>query len=70
VQDLVDNFVNNCKFTNILQYKEKVNALLHLQFGGVKLINFRILQDFFRWEDSNIEINQFTKAYFHNKRYK
>jgi hypothetical protein len=67
VQDLVNNvFVNNAQFTNILQYKEKVNAL-YSQFGS-KINKFSYLAGL-RWEDSNIEINQFTQAIFANKRY-
>jgi len=67
VQDLVNNvFLNNAQFTNILQYKEKVNAL-YTQFGS-KINKFSYLAGL-RWEDSNIEINQFTQAIFANKRY-
>jgi outer membrane receptor protein involved in Fe transport len=67
VKDRVNTvFVNNAQFTNTLQYKEKVNAL-YTQFGG-KINKFSYLAGL-RWEDSNIEINQFTQAIFANKRY-
>lgn len=67
VEDLVDGvFVNNAQFTNILQYKEKVNAL-YTQFGS-KINKFSYLVGL-RWEDSNIEINQFTQDIFATKKY-
>lgn len=53
-------------FTNILEYKEKVNAL-YTQYGfKVKKIStlFGL-----RWEDSNIDVNQLATNDFNNKRY-
>ena len=60
------NFVNNAQFTNALQYKEKVNAV-YTQFGS-KIDKFSYLVGL-RFEDSNININQFTQAIFKNKSY-
>lgn len=68
VEDLEGNtWVNNPFYTNILQYKENVNAL-YTQFGSK--INSKISYLLgLRWEDSNIEINQFTTNEFRNKKY-
>jgi len=68
VQDLTDGvWVNNNQFTNVLEYKEKVNAL-YSQFGSK--INDKLSYLFgLRWEDSNIDINQFTQNIFKNKKY-
>lgn len=68
VEDLQGNtWVNNPFYTNILQYKENVNAL-YTQFGSK--INSKISYLLgLRWEDSNIEINQFTTNEFRNKKY-
>ena len=57
---------NNIQFTNALQYKEKVNAV-YSQFGS-KVNKFSYLLGL-RYEDSNIDINQFTQAVFKNKSY-
>jgi outer membrane receptor for ferrienterochelin and colicins len=59
-------FVNDPQFTNALQYKESVNAL-YTQFGS-KINKFSYLVGV-RFEDSNIEINQFTQAVFNTKKY-
>lgn len=59
-------FINDPQFTNALQYKEKVNAL-YTQFGA-KVNKFSYLLGL-RFEDSNIEINQFTQAIFNTKKY-
>src|SRR5690606_24434828 len=54
VEDFAANqWVNNDLFTNILQYKEKVNALY--ASAGTKVNNFSYLFGM-RWEDSNIDI--------------
>lgn len=67
VEDLVGgNFINNAQFTNVLQYKEKVHAV-YTQFGS-KIDKFSYLLGL-RYEDSNIDINQFTQAIFKNKSY-
>jgi len=61
------SWVNNANYTNILQYKENVNAL-YTQFGSK--INSKISYLLgLRWEDSNIEVNQFTTNDFRNKKY-
>lgn len=68
VEDLIGgSWENNANFTNVLQYKENVNAL-YAQFGSK--INSKISYLLgLRWEDSNIEINQFTTSDFRNKKY-
>ena len=67
VEDLENGvFVNNAQFTNILQYREDVNAV-YTQFGS-KVDKFSYLVGL-RFEDSNIEINQFTQANFNTKKY-
>ena len=57
---------NNAEFTNALQYKEQVNAI-YTQFGS-KIDKFSYLLGL-RYEDSNIDINQFTQGIFKNKSY-
>lgn len=54
------------EFTNILEYKEKINAL-YTQFGS-KMGKFSYLLGL-RWEDSNIEINQLTTDDYNTKKY-
>lgn len=68
VEDLTNGtWVNNPNYTNILQYKENVNAL-YTQFGSK--INSKISYLLgLRWEDSNIEVNQFVNNDFRNKKY-
>lgn len=67
VEDLESGvWENNAQFTNALQYKEKINAL-YSQFGS-KIEKFSYLVGL-RYEDSNIDINQFTQAVFKNKSY-
>ena len=67
VEDLDSGiWINNAQFTNALQYREEVNAL-YTQFGS-KINNFSYLLGL-RFEDSNIEINQFTQANFNTKKY-
>ncbi len=58
--------VNDPTFTNALQYKERVNAV-YTQFGS-KINKFSYLLGL-RFEDSDIEINQFTQANFNTKKY-
>lgn len=59
-------YVPNLDYTNTLEYKEKINAL-YTQFG-TKIKKFSFLLGL-RWEDSNIDINQFTTGEFKNKHY-
>ncbi len=59
-------FVNDPNYTNLLQYKEKVNAL-YSQFGS-KMGKFSYLLGL-RWEDSNIDVNLLTINEYNNKRY-
>lgn len=58
--------VLNDFFTNILEYKEKVNAF-YTQYG-FKADKFSVLLGL-RWEDSNIDVNQIADLNFNNKRY-
>lgn len=61
-----NNAILNTNFTNILEYKEKVNAF-YSQYG-FKKNKFSFLMGI-RWEDSNIDVNQLTTAIYANKRY-
>ena len=61
-----NNQVLNTNFTNILEYKEKVNAI-YSQFG-FKVQKFSFLFGL-RWEDSNIDVNQLTTNDLNNKKY-
>lgn len=56
----------NIYFTNILEYKEKVNAF-YTQYG-FKVKKFSFLFGL-RWEDSNIDVNQITSNDLNNKKY-
>jgi outer membrane receptor protein involved in Fe transport len=56
----------NSNFTNLLEYKEKVNAF-YTQYGS-KLGKFSYLLGL-RWEDSNIDVNLLNKGEFNNKKY-
>ncbi len=56
----------NSDFTNILEYKEKVNAL-YTQYG-FKVKKFSTLLGL-RWEDSDIDVNQLGTSDFTNKKY-
>lgn len=62
-----DNWVQNNKMTNELEYKENVNAL-YIQYGN-KLTDKLSYMAGLRWEDSNIHVNQLTTNDFNNKRY-
>ena len=64
----LDNGVwtNDALYSNVLQYREEVNAL-YTQFGS-KINKFSYLLGL-RFEDSNIEVNQFTQALFNTKKY-
>lgn len=63
---VVSDGIVDDNFTNILQYKEKVNAL-YSQFG-TKFNKFSVLLGL-RWEDSEIDVNQLKTADFNNKKY-
>ena len=63
---VVNDGVINTNFTNILEYKEKVNAL-YSQYG-FKANKISVLLGL-RWEDSNININQLTTNDFNTKKY-
>ncbi len=61
-----NNGVLNLNFTNLLEYKEKVNAF-YTQYG-FKVKKFSFLFGM-RWEDSDIDVNQYTTNDINNKRY-
>jgi len=61
-----NNGVVNPFFTNVLEYKEKINAL-YTQFG-TKFNKLSMLYGM-RYEDSNIDINQLTSEIYKNKKY-
>ena len=63
---VINNGIPFPEFTNILEYKEKVNAL-YVNYG-FKLKKFSFLFGT-RWEDSNIDVNQLATNDFNNKRY-
>ncbi len=61
-----NNGIINPDFTNVLEYKEKVNAL-YTQYG-FKQKKVSVLLGL-RYEDSNIEINQLATSDFNTKKY-
>ncbi|WP_298155427.1 outer membrane beta-barrel family protein [Flavobacterium sp.] len=62
----INQYLPNPFFSNILEYKEKINAL-YTQFG-TKVNKFSVLLGL-RWEDSNITINQLTSEDYNTKKY-
>lgn len=58
--------IDNINFTNVLEYKEKINAL-YSQFG-TKVNKFSMLYGM-RYEATNIDINQLTSEIYKNKKY-
>jgi outer membrane receptor for ferrienterochelin and colicins len=65
-QDSFGNFISDPNFTNIFQYKEKINAV-YSQFG-TKIKKFSFLVGL-RFENSNIDINLIQTNNFINKNY-
>ena len=65
-QDSFGNYISDPNFTNIFQYKEKINAV-YSQFGA-KIKKFSLLFGL-RLENSNIDINLLTTNNFTNKSY-
>lgn len=63
---VLNNGVLNVFFTNVLEYKEKVNAF-YSQFG-TKINKISMLYGL-RYEDSDIDVNQITSNIFKNKKY-
>jgi len=57
---------NDPNYSNILQYKENVNAL-YTQYGN-KIGSFSYMAGL-RWEDTKLNINQFTQNIFRTKQY-
>ncbi|MGV1011997.1 MAG: TonB-dependent receptor domain-containing protein [Flavobacterium sp.] len=64
--EVKNNGIINSEFTNVLEYKEKINAF-YSQFG-TKINKISMLYGM-RFEDSNIDINQLTSAIYKNKKY-
>jgi len=64
--DLSGNYTPNDQYTNILDYKENVNAL-YTQLG-TKINKFSFLFGM-RWEDSKINVNQLVTNNFNTKKY-
>lgn len=64
--DAGGNYSPNTQYTNILDYRESVNAL-YSQFG-TKINKFSLLFGL-RWEDSKIEINQLVTNEFNTQKY-
>ncbi|SCY90165.1 outer membrane beta-barrel family protein [Flavobacterium caeni] len=60
------NYEVHYGFTNELEYKEQINAF-YTQFGS-KIKNFSWLLGL-RYEDSNIDINQWSTGDYNNKKY-
>jgi outer membrane receptor for ferrienterochelin and colicins len=59
-------WMNNPDYTNMLEYKEKVNAL-YTQYGS-KFGKFSYLLGL-RWEDTNIDVNLLNEGEYNNKKY-
>jgi len=66
-QDIITGiWINDTNYSNVLQYKENVNAL-YTQYGN-KIGNFSYMVGL-RWEDTKVQINQFTQNIFRTKKY-
>ncbi|MCW2120127.1 TonB-dependent receptor domain-containing protein [Flavobacterium sp. 7A] len=61
-----NNYIPNPNYSNILEYKEKINAV-YTQFGS-KINKFSYLFGL-RYEDSNININLLSSKNFNTKKY-
>lgn len=64
--DLTNQWENDANYSNILGYKENVNAL-YTQFGS-KIGKFSYMGGL-RWEDTKVQINQFTHDIYRTKTY-
>lgn len=64
--DAAGNYTPNARYTNILDYRESINAL-YSQFG-TKVNKFSFLFGL-RWEDSKIEINELLSNDFNTQKY-
>jgi len=64
--DTIGIWTNDTNYSNILQYKENVNAI-YTQYGN-KIANFSYMIGL-RWEDTKVNINQFTQSIFRTKKY-
>lgn len=63
---VISDGIPSPEFTNVLEYKEKVNAL-YTNYG-MKIKKFSVLLGV-RWEDSDIDVNQLATADYNNKKY-
>src|SRR5690606_6564398 len=64
--DITNTWQNDTNYSNVLQYKENVNAL-YTQYGSK--IGKMSYMGGLRWEDTSIEINQFTHDIYRPKKY-
>src|SRR5690606_32424746 len=64
--EITGSWQNDINYSNVLQYKENVNAL-YTQFGS-KIGKISYMGGL-RWEDTNVEINQFTHDIYRTKKY-
>ncbi|MCA4807282.1 TonB-dependent receptor domain-containing protein [Myroides odoratimimus] len=62
-----NEWINNTRVSNVLEYKEQVNAF-YAQYGDkiTDKLNYMVG---FRWEKSNIDVNQLTSNDYNNKKY-
>jgi len=64
--NVTDNGSNNTDFTKTLEYIEDVNAL-YTQYG-LKVNKFSYLMGL-RWEDTNVNVNEYIEGDFNTKKY-
>jgi outer membrane receptor for ferrienterochelin and colicins len=64
--DITNTWQNDTNYSNVLQYKENVNAF-YTQYGSK--IGKMSYMGGLRWEDTSIEINQFTHDIYRPKKY-
>ena len=64
--DITDTWENDTNYSNVLEYKENVNAL-YTQFGS-KIDKFSYMGGL-RWESTKVDINQFTHDIYRTKKY-
>lgn len=64
--DITNSWENDTNYSNVLQYVENVNAL-YTQYGS-KIGKFSYMGGL-RWEDTRVQINQFTHDIYRTKTY-
>lgn len=64
--NITQDWENDINYSNILQYKENVNAF-YTQYGN-KIGKFSYMGGI-RWEDTQVHINQFTHDIYRTKKY-